>query len=272
MEIKKINISLFFKKLKAVSSVNYYTHEIPYNLLKNYLVEHDIISCLDAIYVDAFNVDLCSASLDQFHSEDRAVIKSESDLYRWSINFLRGVSLADDPGQFAMNSAIGMRSDNDLGFNELYNEVIIPIEDFLERYGQKYTSIDSETEHDQARKIIKQVNDALARIGAILCNPQYHKSRDFTTKATQIFVITPFDSNYISVIRPAIKKVLECEELIEYQFDLVDADIASDKIIIEDIWRLIAESRMIICNISSLNVNVYYELGIAHTLGKRWLF
>ena len=38
--------------------------------------------------------------------------------------------------------------------------------------------------------------------------------------------------------------------------------------VIQDIVNLIARARVVICDLSSRNPNVFYEAGIAHTIGK----
>lgn len=40
-------------------------------------------------------------------------------------------------------------------------------------------------------------------------------------------------------------------------------------VIIDDIWREINKAEIVIADISIHNANVFYEIGIAHTLGKR---
>jgi hypothetical protein len=39
--------------------------------------------------------------------------------------------------------------------------------------------------------------------------------------------------------------------------------------VINDVWSLIVSAEIIICDCTYKNPNVFYELGIAHTLGKR---
>lgn len=45
-------------------------------------------------------------------------------------------------------------------------------------------------------------------------------------------------------------------------------DIWQDSVLIQDIFSLIVRSRIVVCDFSDKNPNVFYEAGIAHTLGK----
>lgn len=46
------------------------------------------------------------------------------------------------------------------------------------------------------------------------------------------------------------------------------ADTSHGHIIVQDIWRLLNEALFVVADVTVPNANVYYELGIAHTLGK----
>jgi hypothetical protein len=78
------------------------------------------------------------------------------------------------------------------------------------------------------------------------------------------FVIMPFSpvfsSEYSNIIRPAIETTeLKC----------VRADeIYSKPQVTADIWKALRSSRIVIAELSGKNINVFYELGLAHALGK----
>ena len=45
-------------------------------------------------------------------------------------------------------------------------------------------------------------------------------------------------------------------------------DIYDNRPIIEDVWRCTNEARILIAELTGRNPNVFYETGIAHTVGK----
>ena len=70
-------------------------------------------------------------------------------------------------------------------------------------------------------------------------------------------------------IKPVYEDIIEpiCKEL-GYsckRADLIDRP----SVIINDIWSSIYNSDIIICDCTQGNPNVFYELGLAHALGKR---
>ena len=79
------------------------------------------------------------------------------------------------------------------------------------------------------------------------------------------FVIMPFDEDFDSVYTHFIRPVLEAAG---YQVERAD-DIASQQSILKDILNSIRQDDLIIADLTSLNPNVFYELGIAHALQKR---
>ena len=84
-----------------------------------------------------------------------------------------------------------------------------------------------------------------------------------------VFVIMPFDQAFDSVYRDLIKIPLEGEG-----FNVARADDpGDDRIIHENIYDEIVQNLWdadyVIADLTNSNPNVYYELGIAHTLNKR---
>lgn len=80
----------------------------------------------------------------------------------------------------------------------------------------------------------------------------------------KVFVMMPFDEHILPVYEDHIKKV--CDK-IGYSCKRAD-DISSSNNIINDIWSLIYNADIIICDCTNKNPNVFYELGIAHGIGK----
>lgn len=79
-----------------------------------------------------------------------------------------------------------------------------------------------------------------------------------------VFVLMPFEQELTSIYNEFIKTTVEDKGLVCRRAD----DITSNNAIIQDIWKSICEARFIIADISTLNPNVMYELGVAHAIGK----
>ena len=94
--------------------------------------------------------------------------------------------------------------------------------------------------------------------------PQVFNTDDFhRPEEDLISVMMPFDEGNRSVYE-AIKNMSENHGMSCHRAD----DIWKEDAIIQDIVSLICRSRIIICDCSGRNPNVFYEAGIAHTLGK----
>lgn len=121
--------------------------------------------------------------------------------------------------------------------------------------------------------LIKRINEKIGpnfnylyqrRSKNMIINPIF-RSRDTRIEKNTVFVLMPFtlewsDRIWDKIIKPTIAtlglKSIRAD-------DLFGADI------MEDVWKGILNSEIILADITDRNPNVFYELGIAHTLGKK---
>lgn len=79
------------------------------------------------------------------------------------------------------------------------------------------------------------------------------------------FVIMPFDEEFDNIYDYLIR-----DPLSEMGYDVKRADdLHNQQNIMEDILRSIIDSELIVADLSKANPNVYYELGLAHSYGRR---
>ncbi len=77
------------------------------------------------------------------------------------------------------------------------------------------------------------------------------------------FVILPFHYPYMDILNNSIRPVVE-----ECGFECITANKSTPGIIAEDIWTGINRAKLIIAEVTENNRNVWYEVGMAHALGK----
>ena len=78
------------------------------------------------------------------------------------------------------------------------------------------------------------------------------------------FVIMPFADDLTKIYQEIIKPCVEAHGLACRRAD----DLRTNRAIMDDIWKSICEARLVIADLTQGNPNVFYELGIAHTVGK----
>ena len=104
------------------------------------------------------------------------------------------------------------------------------------------------------------------RFEAMIVNPIF-QNRDTRVNPETVFVIMPFTQEWSKdvweqVIKPSVQEI---------GMTPIRADDLYGQNIMEDVWQSILKAAIIICDTTGRNPNVFYELGIAHTLGKRVL-
>jgi len=83
-------------------------------------------------------------------------------------------------------------------------------------------------------------------------------------KWPQVFVLMPFAPNLRPVFEDSIKKVVSEAKLTVGRAD----DFFRAGAIVNDIWSAISAARVIVADCTGRNPNVFYEIGLAHAIGK----
>lgn len=115
-----------------------------------------------------------------------------------------------------------------------------------------------------AQKWIEQLVEHAEREARIVkINPIFQR-RDFLLEDDLCFVLMPFTEPFTRLYLECIKPTLETLNLRVMRAD----DLFAPTPIFEDIWEYINKARFIVADVTGRNPNVFYELGIAHTVGK----
>jgi hypothetical protein len=176
-------------------------------------------------------------------------------------------SLASLNTRFVHNRGISHSTDAicdiarwDFGFDEPF--VIrfpaeILSEDTTERR-EALSAIASEHVDSEIRRARKEMN-------IIQLNPLFGPA-SFEVDSKLVFVLMPFDDDLTEIYKSVVKIAIEdsglglvCRRADDYK---------TNKAIVQDIWKAICEARVILADLTRLNPNVMYELGMAHTVGK----
>ena len=97
----------------------------------------------------------------------------------------------------------------------------------------------------------------------VIINPIF-RHRDTKVQSDLVFTLMPFSEPWSNRIwEKLVRPIVKAENLIA-----VRADDLYGRDIMEDIWKSIVGCRLVIADTTGRNPNVFYELGIAHTLGK----
>ena len=118
--------------------------------------------------------------------------------------------------------------------------------------------------HSLARGwVAKVVQEAERQARIVKLNPIF-RGRDFLIEDDLCFVLIPFREPFLRLYSKHIKPTLVSLGLRVLKAD----DLFTPTVIVEDIWEFINRARVIVADVTGRNPNVFYELGIAHTVGK----
>jgi len=164
--------------------------------------------------------------------------------------------IIDDLSEFNISEILG-----EIGFEGSScsnNKEVIDIDEVFNAAFDNAVSKYDDSKEDESKKDESKY--------LIPANPIW-KNRNFDVEIDRCFVIMPFkiDKNLHLIYNGYIKKIIESFDLKCIRAD----DIFKHEMIMENIWEQICISKFIIGDLTDKNPNVFYELGMAHTLGKR---
>jgi len=107
------------------------------------------------------------------------------------------------------------------------------------------------------------VSTSGGRSRAVVFTPSVFDLPDGGVEADLIAVMTPFAPEF----EPVFQAIGQAAGLVGYR-TLRAKDIWQHSAVIQDVFALIFQAHIVVCDFTGRNPNVFYEAGIAHTLGK----
>lgn len=95
-------------------------------------------------------------------------------------------------------------------------------------------------------------------------NPTHFNKKTFVVNDSAAVVIMPFGPEWSEVVFDAIKKSCKSKSVDVWRSDME----YGDDHIMQSVWERINSAKFVIADCTGKNPNVFYELGIAHTIGK----
>lgn len=100
------------------------------------------------------------------------------------------------------------------------------------------------------------------RLGTNQLNPavfKFSEERDSELVAVMMPFGPEFNGVHAAIVQAATQAGLKCKRA---------DNIWEEHILIQDVVNLISRARIVVCDLTTRNPNVFYEMGIAHSLGK----
>jgi len=121
---------------------------------------------------------------------------------------------------------------------------------------------------DRLSRLFNVLNISLTRLAnysdnSITCSPIFGTPSKPSVKS-DVFVVMPFLKELKPVYDDHIRSTIQKMNLTVSRGD----DFFTAKSVMSDIWNAINSCRIVIADCTGRNPNVFYEIGIAHTLGK----
>lgn len=149
---------------------------------------------------------------------------------------------------------------------ESFNELRVQLPKL--KYQEVNEKLRKLSDNEELRKISDRMNKAVVDSESgdyMFVNPIFH-SRDISIDPDLCFLVMPFNDKRKELLEKVVKPKIEEKFKLNV---LKSGDIqGANQNIMENIWTYINQASFIIADMSDGNPNVFYELGICHTLGK----
>lgn len=116
-------------------------------------------------------------------------------------------------------------------------------------------------ESEQYKKVIE---DLTAKIRRVVPADPIWRGRNFRLDELLCFALLPFQEQFFEVYESSVAPAARDLGLRA----LHAGEIFGNREVVEDIWDSICAARVVVVDVTGRNPNVFYELGICHTLGK----
>jgi len=141
----------------------------------------------------------------------------------------------------------------------------VTIETLADRVAEKTAQKVQEIQQQQQEELAKQTlkyNEALRLVPGELVFGRPAARSQFQS---DIFMIMPFDKRFTSIFTDVVRPL--CTDL-KLTIARGDEFTSTSGVIIGEVWAALNNCKFVIAEITGGNDNVFYELGIAHTLNK----
>jgi len=112
--------------------------------------------------------------------------------------------------------------------------------------------------------VVKEESQKVTAEPKLMSVAPVFRARDIELEQDLCFVLMPFKASFDRLYKEKIKPTVEACGLKCLRAD----DLFSPTPILEDVWIHICKSKVIIADVTGRNPNVFYEVGIAHTVGR----
>lgn len=119
-------------------------------------------------------------------------------------------------------------------------------------------------EFHEAQRRIEKGGDG-ANDGMIRVTPLWGEPESRSQFLSDIFMVMPFRERYNAIYQDLIVPTVSDLNLTIKRGDEFSSTRGS---IMQEVWAALNNCRVVIAETTEINANVYYELGVAHTLGK----